>query len=419
MADWLGVDFGTSNTSAAAMIGGRPTLIELEPGQTAIPTAVFLDFAAREMLLGAPAVAALVEGRDGRFLRALKRVLGKPLLREPRQLLNRRMTLLELVAMILREVKTRTEQETGRTFTHVVAGRPVRFHDKAEEDVQAAVDLAEAYALAGFDGLDWLPEPEAAALACGISDGLGLVVDIGGGTSDFTLFRATGGEIEIQASAGVRVGGTDADRALSLARVMPLLGLGGTLRAEIGTARHPAPIAPFLDLATWEKIGFLQTPEMHRAATRMARLADDPVPFQRLEAVMEHMLGFDLAFAVEAGKIAANEGAGKIDLSEVEPNLSVPVTAEELAAILSEVADAVEAAARNLLEQTGTLPDTVTHVVFVGGSALLGAIRARMTALCPKAAPVETEAFTAVASGLAIAAGRNGASDSGLSRTAR
>lgn len=88
------------------------------------------------------------------------------------------------------------------------------------------MDLEEAYGLAGFEEVAWLTEPEAAARACGVEEGLGLVVDIGGGASDLTLFEAQGGRRRVLAREGVRVGGTDADRAPSLAHAMPLWGSG-------------------------------------------------------------------------------------------------------------------------------------------------------------------------------------------------
>lgn len=405
MGRWLGVDFGTSNTSAAVLEGDRPRLIELEPGRRSVPTAIFLDYSARRMLFGTEAVEALVAGCEGRLLRAIKRVLGTPLMREPRQLLNRRMTLVDLVGEVLGRVRARAEAETGERLVHVLAGRPVIFHQEEERDAQAAVDLAEAYRLAGFEEVAWLPEPEAAARTCGVEEGLGLVVDIGGGTSDFTLFEAQRGRRTVLASEGVRVGGTDADRALSLAHAMPLLGLGSRLRAEIGGALHDVPLAPYYDLATWERIGFLQTPEMARAAAKMRRLAERPERLARLHTVLEAGLGFEVALAVEAGKIAANGGGGQIDLAMVDRNLAAPLPPDRLEVDLAAFAEVVVQGARRTLERAAVVPDAVTHVVHVGGSSLLRPVRRAMAGLFPKAQPVETAAFTAVAEGLALAAG--------------
>lgn len=408
MARWLGVDFGTSNTSAAVADRGRPRLIELEPGRVSVPTAIFLDFGARRMLFGSAAVEALVAGREGRFLRAIKRVLGTPLMREPRQLLDRRMTLLDLVAEVLSRLRHRAEAETGERLVHVVAGRPVIFHAEPGLDAQAALDLEEAYRLAGFEEVVWLSEPEAAALACGVEEGLGIVVDIGGGTSDFTVFRAKGGRLDVLANEGVRLGGTDADRLLSLAHVMPLLGLGTRLRAEIGGALHDVPVAPYHDLATWERIGFLQTPAMAREAARMRRLAERPEALTRLHEVLESGLGFDLAFAVEAGKIAANSGSGRIDLGVIERDLGAPLSPKRMALDLAPFARSVADGAGRAIAHAGERPEAVTHVVHVGGSSLLGPVRQAMADLFPQARPVETAAFTAVAEGLAVAAGERG-----------
>ena len=401
---WLGVDFGTSNTSAAVLADGRARLVELEPGETAIPTAVFLDIEGGELLFGSEAVEALVDGREGRFLRALKRVLGTPLMREPRQLLNRRMTLTQLVGEVLTIVRSRAEAATGAKIHAAIAGRPVRFQDDPARDAAAAVDLAEAYRHAGFEQVRWLAEPEAAALASGIAEGTGLVVDIGGGTSDFTLFRASDGVPQALVSRGVRVGGTDADRLLSLVHVMPRLGYGALLHAEFGPALDPAPQKPFQDLATWETIGFLQTPQMARQARRWVRLADRPELFERFARVLEDQLGFDLAFAVERGKIAGNAGAARIDLGLIEPGLSAPLDPLRIETDLAPLGARIAEAAAQTLAAASVDPNAVDHIVYVGGSALLGPVRRRIEALCPQAAVTETRAFTAVAEGLALAA---------------
>jgi hypothetical chaperone protein len=314
------------------------------------------------------------------------------------------MTLLDLVGEVLALIRARAEAAAGQRFTSVVAGRPVIFQPDPAQDAQAATDLAEAYTLAGFDRIAWLTEPEAAARASGVMDGLGLVVDIGGGTSDFTLFRADQGRLTVLGTDGLRLGGTDADRTVSLAHVMPGLGLGSMVRAEFGPSLHEMPVAIYHDLATWERIGFLNGGELSRSLRKLTRLAEQPRRIGRLQTVVEHGLGFDIAFAVEAGKIAANGNSpAEIALGMVEPGLCVPLGPEALARDLGPFAAAIAAVAARLLDRTGTPPGAVTHIVHVGGSSLLAPVRAAMAALCPAAAPVETAAFTAVAAGLAIA----------------
>ena len=181
--------------------------------------------------------------------------------------------------------------------------------------------------------MEFLFEPEAAALACqalGTGGGAGLVVDIGGGTSDFTAFVVERGEVRVLASHGIRLGGTDFDQAISMAHAMPLLGLGGELRREMGPGRLPVPKAIYADLATWSKIPFLYAPATRREAALMARLATDPARMGRLVRVLDDELGHMLAFAVERGKIAANGDAAPahIAMEFVEPGLQAPLSPE-------------------------------------------------------------------------------------------
>ncbi|MDH5530483.1 MAG: Hsp70 family protein [Paracoccaceae bacterium] len=403
----LGIDFGTSNTAAAVNVGGRAQIIALEPGKDTLPTAVFLDYSNRNTVFGTAAVAALIDGRQGRFMRSLKSILGTSLAREKRQFLNRKVTLIEVIAEFLAEVKNRAETAIGAPIDHVVAGRPVHFHSGApKRDHQAEVDLRDCYRLAGFTSVRFMLEPEAAARAAGPGEGIGLIVDIGGGTSDFTLFRADGKAVQILASHGVRIGGTDFDKALSLSQVMPLLGMGGELRNELGSGRNDVPPAIFHDLAAWEKIAFVYGPKTLRDARQMARLAVTPRHLERLVTVLEMELGHDLAFAVEAAKITANRGAiGEIDLGEIEQGLHPMVREADLMLALASLADRIGAAAQETLAIAGIGPKDVGRVIFVGGSSLIGVVDSLMHKAFPNAAFEHSEVFTAVVNGLALAAG--------------
>ena len=242
-------------------------------------------------------------------------MLGGPLLREPRMIGGTRQTLADVIAAFLRALRERAEAATGVRYRRALSGRPVHFHtaDPAR-DARAEADLRDCYLAAGFEEVEFLAEPEAAALACralGTSGAAGLVVDIGGGTSDFTAFVVEEGEVRVLASHGIRLGGTDFDQAISMAHAMPLLGLGGELRREMGPGLLPVPKAIYADLATWSKIPFLYAPATRREAALMARLATDPARMRRLVRVLEEELGHELAFAVERGKIAANEDAAR------------------------------------------------------------------------------------------------------------
>ena len=404
----LGIDFGTSNTAAGVMAGDKPYLIEVEPGQTTLPTSVFFDTQRKVTTYGSAANAALIEGREGRFMRALKSVLGTPLMREKRQVAYETLTLIEVVARFLRTIRERAEAATGLTLKHAVSGRPVLFHSKdASRNAQALIDLQDAYRLAGFESVEFLFEPEAAALAAGEMSGVGLIVDIGGGTSDFSVFTRDTGATQIIASHGVRVGGTDFDKSLSLAHVMPLLGRGAEIRNDMGPGTYLAPNAIFNDLASWEKIPFQYNAETRRMAALFAKKGIDAPLFQRLSDTLELEIAHDLAFAVEKGKIMVNKPDtpdAAINLSVLEPNLRAVLSHQALDNALFDHGQIIRTCALETLQHADIAADKIGTVVFVGGSSLMHVVRNQMRDLFPTARLVDSEAFTAVASGLAMAA---------------
>jgi hypothetical chaperone protein len=152
----------------------------------------------------------------------------------------------------------------------VLLGRPVHFvDDSPERDRQAQEALQQAALSAGFQDVAFELEPIAAAFDYERRldrEAVVLVVDVGGGTSDFTVVRLGPQRMakadrtaDILATTGVHIGGTDFDRKLNLSQVMPLLGLGHT-----GPQGRPVPSPVFMELATWHLINFQYTPRCWR-----------------------------------------------------------------------------------------------------------------------------------------------------------
>jgi hypothetical chaperone protein len=170
-------------------------------------------------------------------------------------------------------------------------------------------------------------------------------------------------------------------------------------------ALHRAPRALFHDLASWEKIAFVYDPATLREVRRWVRLAQDSLPFERLAEVLDMHLGHDIAYAVEAGKIAANAGSsGRVDLAVVEKGLEAQIGQGALRDALETYAQQIAECALETLALAGCTPEQVDEIVFVGGSSLLGAVQDRLRGLLPAAKAETAEVFTAVVHGLAIAA---------------
>lgn len=406
----LGIDFGTSNSAVGYAIDGKPQLIAIEDGQDTLPTSIFFDSSKQELRFGRAANASLINRDEGRYMRALKSVLGTSLMHERRYMWGKVMTFVDVISFFLKEVKTRAEATTGQTFTHALSGRPVFFHSENEEKNQRALeDLTACYHTAGFEHVEFMFEPEAAAIANGgFSDGaLTLIVDIGGGTSDYCLFREGSDSIDVIACNGVRIGGTNFDRTLSIDHVMPHLGYQKLIRREWGKETLAAPNHIFHDLATWEKIPSLYAPKSRDLAEDLQKLALVPHPFSRLVTVLEEELGHDIAFAVEHGKIQTNtSGQSQIELQFIEKELQARLSRDQLNASLQQYVDKIASASLATLIDTNISAEQLDKVIFVGGSSLMQNIEHAVAPVFPNAELKYSNAFTAIIDGLAIASGR-------------
>lgn len=408
MGHWLGIDFGTSNSAAAFIRDGAVERIALAGDDQTIPSAVFFSFDRKQMDVGLAAHTAMLDGQDGRYMRSLKRVLGTSLMSEQRMIIGRKFDFFDIVSDVLRSMKECAEAQAGCRFDNVVAGRPVLFDSNdAEQNARAAADLERCYRMAGFGEVVFLPEPEAAAFSVdqAIPDGApGVVVDIGGGTSDFTLFARRHGRIEIIASSGIRIGGTDYDRALSLNFIMPHLGYRHPVRIAMSTETITAPVSVFNELATWEKIPFLYTPQTTTLVKSLVRDALEPARFRRLLRAIEGQLGHDIALIAERAKIDTNgsDQAASVNLHLIERGLEAAIAQDAFHSVLDQFSGKLVGTLDDLLSGAGIAPGDVAHVVPVGGSSLLRPVRDAFSNALPNATIVDAPIFTAIVDGLAL-----------------
>jgi hypothetical chaperone protein len=434
--DFCAIDFGTSN-SAVAMpgAGGRAGhLVELEPGFATMPTAVFYladgpaHAAEAERLYGRAALAAYVDGLDGRLMRSMKSLLGSALLEQRTDVGNGRAVRYgDVITGYLRHLRRLAEAEAGMPLRRVVLGRPVFFvDDDPVRDSQAAAALAEAAQAVGFVDVQFQYEPIAAAFAheaAATEEHLVLVADIGGGTSDFSLVRVgperrrrLARQDDILANHGVHVAGTDFDRRVELAAILPLFGHGELGPARAGETPREIPSGLYHDLATWHLINTVYAPARVAEWRAMRSWFADPRQHQRLMTVLEERLGHALAAAAEQAKIdVATSGSAAIALGTVEPGLAASLDAIGAAQALRSDQDRIVAAAQETLRQAGVPAQAVQAVYFTGGSTGLASLVDGIAAVFPQATPVRGDRFASVATGLGLHARRlfsgGGASD--------
>ncbi|MEJ8837052.1 Hsp70 family protein [Ramlibacter sp. AN1133] len=408
----VGIDFGTSN-SAVSFIGpdGLARLVPLEGSTTAMPTAVFFNQEDHATYFGREAIALYLAGVEGRLMRSLKSLLGSSLLDEETAVGTGTLSFRAIITRFLRELRARAAAHLGHELKRVVLGRPVHFvDDDAVRDARAQEALAQAAAEAGFTQVAFELEPIAAALDYERRmdrDGAVLIVDIGGGTSDFTVARLGPGRFaradrrqDILATTGVHIGGTDYDQKLNLRRVMPLLGFG-----HVGPTGREVPSPTFIDLASWHLIHRVYAPKVIRHVRELRVNYTDTRLHDRLMTVLEHHLGHLLASEVEQAKIHSSTSGelATMDLSTVEGGLSASFGPAEMAQDLSSLLEQVVDCAAECVQRAGLASGQVDAIYLTGGSSALRPFQVLLQERFAGTPVMEGDLFGGVASGLAYA----------------
>ncbi len=219
MAKVIGIDLGTSNSAAAVMEGGRPSIIPSAEGAGVSSGKAFPSFVAftkeGQKLVGEPARRQAAVNPEGTIY-AAKRKMGTD---HKFSVHGKQYTAQQMSAFILQKIKQDAEAYLGDKVEEVVITCPAYFDDNQR---QATKDAGE---IAGLKVLRIINEPTAACLAYGL-DKVGkelkiMVFDFGGGTLDVTVMdmwfdkehNASG--FEVKATSGdTHLGGTDMDITL-------------------------------------------------------------------------------------------------------------------------------------------------------------------------------------------------------------
>ena len=419
------IDFGTSNSAIALPVTGAPdrvALVEVEAGQRTMPTAVFYTLEGTapheepHRFYGRAALAAYVEGHDGRLMRSMKSVLGSSLVDQSTDVGHgRSVRFLDVVSGYLRHLKSLAEHEAGEKLQRAVLGRPVYFvDDDPVRDKQAQAALEKAAHAVGFREVTFQYEPIAAALDFESTvdhEQLVLVADIGGGTSDFSLVRVgperrqrvDRGE-DILANHGVHIAGTDFDRHVELSAILPLAGYKSRGPAP---AEREVPSKVYFDLATWHLINTVYTPARMMELRRMRTFYADTELHARLMAIVDQRLGHGLMAQAEAAKITVADGAAAhIALDALEPGLAAELSEPQALGAIEADLERIVQAGIETTRLAGVAPERIDAVYLTGGSTGLAPLAQRIAAPFTNARTVRGDRLASVAQGLGLHAQR-------------
>ena len=208
----LGIDLGTTNSAAAVVIGGKPTIIPSAEGAT-VAGKMFPSVVAftkdGQLLVGEPARRQAITNPEG-TIREIKRKMGTDY---KVKVFGKEYTPQQISALILQKILRDSESYLGEKITKAVITVPAHFNDNQR---QATIDAGE---IAGLKVTRIVNEPTAAALAYGLDKAEQelkiLVFSFGGGTNDTTIMDFGGGVFEVLATSGdTETGGTDLDKAV-------------------------------------------------------------------------------------------------------------------------------------------------------------------------------------------------------------
>jgi hypothetical chaperone protein len=409
-----GIDFGTSNSTVGFVENGSPRLVRLEDDQVTIPSAIFFNFEDNRTHFGRRAIADYTENVEGRLMRALKSVLGTSLINEKTRIKAHQVAFSDIIGSFLHYLKESLEREVGKPVDNIVLGRPVHFvDDDPQADRQAEAELEKAARKRGFKHVAFQFEPIAAALDYERSvskEELALIIDIGGGTSDFSIVRvsperarAVDRREDILASAGIHIGGTDFDRLLSVAYLMPEFGYLTPTR----DGKRNLPAGYFIDLATWQRINMLYTSKAMADLRQIRYEAARPELVERMIDVVRHRQGHALAAKMERAKIELTGRAEtSIEISLTEEKLELELTRAGLDAAIDDAVGRIRNVIATMLADAGLTASRITTLFLTGGSTAVPLLKQSMLAMFPAATIVQGDMFGSVGLGLALDAAR-------------
>ena len=341
-------------------------------------------------------------------MRSLKRILGTSLMQDGTVVNGRLKKFEDILADFIGHMKAAAERHGGAEITNVVIGRPVHFADNdSKTDNRAQEALQNIAKAVGFKHIFFQYEPIAAAFAHErklISEKLALVVDIGGGTSDFTVIRLAREVMDksdraddILGNSGIRIGGNDFDKDLSLSAFMPDFGYG----TAYGEKHLPMPAVPFHDMSEWSKINFLYTPKMQKQMRDILPQSHEPEKFSRYIKLLEEEKGHRLLAAVEDCKIGLTdhlEVTAQLDFVEADFNISVTrkrfndAVKQHVSAIVSDIDDC--------LRQAQVWEDAIELIILTGGTTEVPLLKETVAAKFPQAEISEENKLSSVGLGL-------------------
>lgn len=444
----IGIDFGTTHTSVAINRNGKLDFITLDEDNDLLRSMIYVT-RDHEVVVGRAAVLRYLDENTGRQVITREKKVGTienwvaqmtrgPLepdgpihliydviidedISSPGRLIqsikmglgqvdypgttifDRFFSIQELCSLLLTRVRERIEAEIGEPVGKVYMGRPVRFADTEEEDATAQTRLGEAAKLAGFNDVEFVPEPIGAAnfyTSTIDTPKKAFIFDFGGGTLDLSIITVDGkGSNKVLATHGVVVGGDRFDSAIMTGKIADQFGKN----AKMGSDGRPVPSHIYGLLERFETIPLLSRAGNISLIRNAFYQSDDPDAFKRLEQLVLNNYGFMLFQEIEAAKRRLSEiEQTTIELSIKEFELRSEIKRLEFQVLISPYISDVQTGISTILKNVGISAENIDAVVSTGGSSLVPIFQTILRNRFPNAEQVQSDTFGSVSAGLAL-----------------
>jgi len=411
----FGIDFGTTNSALSVFRDGIVEVLAVDGSDQAgalMRSVLYFDEDS-QIFAGKEAIRQYVsDGASGRFMQSIKTFLPNTSFVST-EIFGKQYGIDDLIAIILRKIKARGEEQVGCTVDSVVLGRPVVFSPDPVKDAVAEQRLEKAARKAGFKQIWFQYEPVAAALAYEESLAAGqerivFIGDFGGGTSDFSVIRVKGGDFtrsdrrsDVLSLGGVYVAGDKFDSQIMWDKVAGHFGRYARYKTMGKDEWVNVPKSIIYTLCQWHRIPLLRARATSEHIRVIKKTTDNRQAIEHLENIISDNYGFFLFQAIEKAKCElSDQDHSLISFEERDLCISEQIGKAEFEALnadnFQQVADCID----DVIARSGLLPANIDTVFLTGGTSRIPCIQAQFAGRFGREKLENRDAFTSVAHGL-------------------
>ncbi|KEQ31149.1 heat-shock protein [Pedobacter antarcticus 4BY] len=408
-----GIDFGTTNSALSIFDEEKQEILTT----ITVPSLLYFQYEQTssqpmQYVVGEEAITAyLADGMRGRFIKSIKQILSRSSFIETR-IFHQRYNASDLVALILKDLKTKADKITGEDCQKAVIGRPVFFDDdNSAKDTLAQNRLNKAAQLSGFTEVRFQFEPIGAAFSYEktiSSQQKVLVADLGGGTTDFTYLVLdpehsgnTDRREDMIASGGIYIGGDSFDSAFMWDKGTPYFGKNTMYEATPGKVLN-VPKSLFANICTWDKMNFFNGQKIRNEIQDYYYYSKNDPKFKNLLTLIENNLGYSVFRSIEKTKIALSAaGSAEFAYHQMDIDIQEMVSRAAYDQIIEKDIRKIDIYLQEFMEKNKIAPKEIDSLFLTGGSSLVGGVQELFKTRFPDIPVNSGDNFTSVAKGLA------------------